>query len=131
MFRGALYPGNEQLRAAIVRTFLEVWVPFDTGVRLMAMLRSVMTDDAALGLIRDLLTREVFGPITEILSVADAELRAPLVGSQFVGLAAMRYVGGPEPLASASVDELVAAIGPTVQPYPTADLAAIAASPAI
>ena len=44
----------------------------------------------------------------------DAQL-ATLVGSQFVGLAVTRYVGRIEPLASASIDELVAAIGPTMQ----------------
>ena len=35
------------------------------------------------------------------LGVPDAELRATLVGSQFIGLALMRYVGRVEPLASA------------------------------
>ncbi len=52
----------------------------------------------------------------------DAQLRATLVGSQLLGLAVMRYVGRIEPLASASIDELVAAIGPTVQRYLTEDL---------
>ena len=83
----------------------------------MAMLRSAMTNEAAMGMMRDLLVREVFGPITETLGVPDAELRATLVGSQFIGLAMMRYIARIEPLASASVDELVAAIGPTVQRY--------------
>ena len=52
----------------------------------------------------------------------DAQLRATLVGSQFIGLAIMRYIGHIEPLASASVDDLVAAIGPTVQRYLVGDL---------
>ena len=34
----------------------------------------------------------------------------------------MRYITCIEPLASASVDELVAAVGPTVQRYLTGDL---------
>ena len=41
----------------------------------------------------------------------DAQLRATLVGSQLVGLSVLRYIGRIEPLASASVDELVAAVG--------------------
>jgi hypothetical protein len=39
-----------------------------------------------------------------------------------VGLAIMRYIGRLEPLASASVDELVAAVGPTVQRYLTGEI---------
>ena len=38
----------------------------------------------------------------------------------------MRYVTGSEPLASASQDDLVAAIGPGVQRYLTGDLGAAA-----
>ena len=79
--------GTRQLGATVVRTFLEAWEPPETRVRLMAMLRSAMTNEAAMGMIRDLLTRQVFGPITEVLGVPDAQLRATLVGSQFIGLA--------------------------------------------
>ena len=114
--------GVDQLGATVVRTFLEAWEPAETRVRLMAMLRSALTNEAAMGMVRDLLAREVFGPITEALGVADARLRATLVGSQFIGLAVMRYIGRMEPLASASVDELVTAIGPTVQRYLTGDI---------
>jgi len=120
--RGAA-AGPDQLGVTIVRTFLEAWEPPETRVRLMAMLRSAMTNDAAMAMIRDLLVREVFGPITQALGVPDAQLRATLVGSQFVGLAIMRFIARLEPLASASIDELVAAVGPTVQRYLTGDLA--------
>ena len=114
--------GPDQLGATVVRAFLEAWEPPETRVRLMAMLRSALTNEAAMGMIRDLLVREVFGPITAALGVPDAQLRATLVGSQFIGLSVMRYIGHIEPLASASVDELVAAIGPTVQRYLTGDI---------
>jgi len=105
-----------------VRAFLAGWEPPDSRQRLVAMVRSAMTNEAALGMVREYLDRRVFGPITEALGVADGELRATLVGSQFIGLAMMRYVTCIEPIASASVDELVAAIGPTVQRYLTGDL---------
>lgn len=114
--------GPEQVGATVVRTFLEAWEPPETRVRLVAMLRSALTNEAAMGMMRDLLAREVFGPITEALGVPDAQLRATLVGSQFIGLSIMRYIGHIEPLASATVDELVAAIGPTMQRYLTGDL---------
>jgi AcrR family transcriptional regulator len=122
--RGAV-AGPDQLGATIVRTFLEAWEPPETRVRLMAMLRSAMTNETAMAMIRDLLVREVFGPITQALGVPDAPLRATLVGSQLLGLAIMRFVARLEPLASASVDDLVAAIGPTVQRYLTGDIGGV------
>ena len=122
IFERGIVAGPDQLGAIIVRTFLEAWEPPETRVRLMAMLRSAMTNETAMAMIRDLLVREVFGPITQALGVPDAPLRATLVGSQFVGLAIIRFIGRLEPLASASVDDLVIAIGPTVQRYLTGDL---------
>jgi hypothetical protein len=43
----------------------------------------------------------------------------------------MRYIGRIEPLASASIDELVAALGPTVQRYLAGDIDATAAGDAV
>ncbi len=122
VFARGLAAGRDQLGSTVVRTFLEAWEPPETRVRLMAMLRSAMTNEAAMEMIRDLLVRQVFGPITELLGVPDARLRATLVGSQFIGLGMMRYVSRLEPLASASIDELVVAVGPTVQRYLTGDI---------
>ena len=122
VFARALAAGRDQLGSTVVRAFLEAWEPPETRVRLMAMLRSAMTNEAAMQMIRDLLMRQVFGPITELLGVPDAQLRATLVGSQFIGLGMMRYVSRLEPLASASIDELVVAVGPTVQRYLTGDI---------
>jgi hypothetical protein len=50
---------------------------------------------------------------------AEASYRAALVASQVLGLALARYVLGLEPLASASQDDLAAAIGPTLERYLT------------
>jgi AcrR family transcriptional regulator len=107
---------------AVVRAFLEAWEPLDSRQRLVAMVRSAMTNEVALGMVREYLGRRVFGPITQVLGLPDAELRANLVGAQFIGLAVMRYISLIEPLASASIDELVAAVGPTVQRYLTGDI---------
>jgi AcrR family transcriptional regulator len=112
----------DQLGTTIVRAFLEAWEPPDNRQRLIAMVRSAMTNEVALGMVREYLVRRVFGPITLTLGVPDAELRANLVGSQFIGLSMMRYITRIEPIASAPVDRLVAAIGPTVQRYLTGDL---------
>lgn len=122
VFARGMAAGRDQVGAVVVRTFLETWDAPETRVRLMAMLRSALTNDAAMTMIRDLLVREVFGPITAALGVPDAQLRATLVGSQLLGLSVMRYIGNIEPLATAPVDRLTAAVGPTVQRYLTGEL---------
>jgi AcrR family transcriptional regulator len=124
VFARGMAAGRDQLGATIVRTFLESWDVPEMRLRLTAMLRSALTNEAAMDMVRDLLVREVFGPVTAALGVPDAPLRATLVGSQLMGLAVMRYIGRIEPLASAPIDDVVAAVGPTVQRYVTADLGA-------
>ncbi len=112
----------DDMGPTMVRTFLEAWEPEESRSPLVAMVRSAMTNETAMALVREYLGRRVFGPITQALGAPDAELRATLMGSQFIGLAMMRYIARIEPLASASVDELVAAIGPTMQRYLIGDL---------
>ena len=48
---------------------------------------------------------------------------ASVGASQLVGLVMTRYVLRIEPLASASADSIVAAVGPTLQRYLTGDVA--------
>lgn len=112
----------EDMGASIVRAFLEAWEPEESRNPLVAMVRSAMTNETAMTLVREYLGRRIFGPITQTLGAPDSELRATLVGSQFIGLAMMRYIARIEPLASASVDQLVVAVGPTMQRYLTGDL---------
>jgi len=118
----ALATGGDAIGTTLTRAFLEAWEPPETRNQLLAMLRSATTNDRAMAMIRDLLVRQVFGPVTQALGAPDARLRATLVGSQFIGLAMMRHIAGLEPLASASVDQLVAAVGPTIQRYLTGDI---------
>jgi AcrR family transcriptional regulator len=112
----------DDMGSAMVRSFLDAWEPEESRSPLVATLRSAMTNETAMRLVREYLERRVFGPITQALGAADAELRATLMGSQFIGLAMMRYVARVEPLASAPVEQLVAALGPTMQRYLTGDL---------
>jgi hypothetical protein len=46
----------------------------------------------------------------------------PLVASQLIGVIMLRYLLEAEPVASMPVEELVAALGPTIQRYLTGDL---------
>jgi len=108
---------NADMGAAVVRAFLDAWEPPESRSPLEAMVRSAMTNETAVALVREYLGRRIFGPVTQTLGVPDADLRATLVGSQLIGLAMMRYIIHIEPLASANVDQIVAAMGPTIQRY--------------
>jgi AcrR family transcriptional regulator len=90
--------------------------------RVTGIVRAAATAPEAALMVRELLTREVWEPAAALLGVEDAELRMNLVGSQIVGLVMARYVVGAEPLASLPPDELVTAIGPTLQRYLTEPL---------
>ena len=68
-------------------------------------------------MIREIITRQIIGPIAQALAMPNAELRANLVGSQIMGLMMVRFITKLEPLASATVDDVVAAVAPTIQRY--------------
>jgi AcrR family transcriptional regulator len=120
--RQALQKDVGALGAAVVGSFLDAWEPEETRPPLVAMVRSAMTNDVALGLVREYLERRIFVPITEAIDLPEARLRATLVGSQLIGLAMARYIASIEPLASATREQLVAALAPTIQRYLTGEL---------
>jgi AcrR family transcriptional regulator len=91
--------------------------------RVLGVVRAAASEPEAARMVRELLTREVWAPGAALLGVEDAELRMNLVGSQIVGMVMARYVVGAEPLASLPPEQLVDAIGPTLQRYLTAPLA--------
>ena len=89
----------------------------EARARIMGVVRAAASEPEAARMVRELLMREVWAPAAALLGGDDAELRMNLVGSQVVGLVMARYIVGAEPLASLPADELVAAIGPTLQRY--------------
>jgi len=74
-------------------------------------------------MIRQQVTTELLEPSVSHLGVGNAPLRAALVMSQIVGVALARYVVGLEDLASATPDEMVSALAPTLQRYLVGDIA--------
>jgi AcrR family transcriptional regulator len=106
----------------LVRFFLAVWEDPAGRQRFAAVLRGAVTHERSAELLRGFVTTEVVGRVAAALDVPDAPLRASLVGSQLVGLAMVRYVVGVPPLAGADLEQVVAAVAPTVQRYLTGDL---------
>ena len=112
---------RDALGERLVGTFFGVWDSPLGRESIRALLRGAVSHDAAARMLREFLTREVFGKLAIAVSAPDADLRGALVASQMVGLAVTRYIIRLEPIASAPTSDLVAWIGPTVQRYLTAD----------
>lgn len=113
-----LADGLDGLGERVVRTFLGVWDGTPGQGRMMALLRSAVTDERAAESLRDFLVTAVMGPLARAAApTGGAELRATLVAAQMVGLAMARYVLRFEPLVSAGPDELAPALGATIDRY--------------
>jgi AcrR family transcriptional regulator len=118
-----LAAGRDELGGAVVRLLLKVW---DGPARPagLALLRSAVGNEWTAKLLREFLVTQVLRRVLGTLGLPaeEREARGGLVASQLFGLVMARYVLKVEPLASASPESLVAAIGPTVQRYLTGDV---------
>lgn len=108
-----------ELGARIVRYLLEAFEQPEARKRGVTLLRTAIGNKAATPLLAGFLSRELLGRITDALGTPDAELRASLAASQIAGMLVTRYVLKLPGIATASVDELVQRIGPTIQRYLT------------
>lgn len=114
---GILAGPREEIGEGIVRFVLGRLEDVDARKRAVALLRSSLGNRLATPLVAGFLQRELIARIAAGLDVPDAELRASLAASQIAGLLIARYLVQLPALSEASVDELVARVGPTVQRY--------------
>jgi AcrR family transcriptional regulator len=119
-----LGPGVDGLGERVVRFFLTVWEDPAARGPFLALIRSVTGHEESAVMFREFITDQVLVRVAAAIDRPNARLRASLVGSQLIGMVMIRYVVKVEPLASADVDEVVAAVAPTVQRYLTGDIAA-------
>jgi hypothetical protein len=120
--------GADRFGESLVRALLAAWEDEEVRSRTVAVMRSAVTNERAASVLRGFVMGSIVGTIASLMGPERAELRASLVASQIVGLGVARYVVRLPPLAEASVEDLVAAVGPTLQRYLTADLAIVGGS---
>jgi len=113
---------RDQVGESLVRTFLGVWDSEAGRQRFQALVRAAVTHEDATRMLREFLTREVFGRVVRELShdgepSHELEVRAGLAASQMIGLAMMRYIVEFPAVVDATHDELAALVGPTIQRY--------------
>jgi AcrR family transcriptional regulator len=117
-----LGPGVDGLGERVVRFFLTVWEEPAARGPFLALIRSVTGHEESAVMFREFVTDQVLVRVAAAIDRPNARLRASLVASQLIGMVMIRYVVKVEPLASASVDQVVAAVAPTVQRYLTGDV---------
>ncbi len=109
----------------LVRLVVTTWDAPALRTRGVALIRAVIGSRRTSSLLIGFVSREIVHRIGDRLGGgAQAQHRAALGASQVIGLIVTRYVIELEPLASTSVDQVVADLGPTIQRYLTGDLTA-------
>jgi AcrR family transcriptional regulator len=114
---------REHVGERVVRAIVGVW-DSPVGAAAVGLVRSAVSNEQIAALLREFVVNRILKRITAELGLDPVEgmLRASLVASQIAGIIMMRYVIHVEPLASADVDTLAAAVGPTMQRYLTGPL---------
>ncbi len=115
--------GRDNLGENVVRMLLRVW---DGPMRpaALALVRSAISNEWTAKLLREFLVTQVLRRVVGTLDMPtrERETRGSLAASQLMGLVMARYVLKLEPLATASPESLVAAIGPNIQRYLTGEV---------
>lgn len=111
---------RSELGHRIVRLALTEYEDPALRDQMVAVVRAAIGSAPMSHLATSFVSTEVVARFAEVAESAggdDAGLRADLVSTQLFGLFTMRYVLAVEPLASAPIDAIVAAVGPTIQRY--------------
>jgi AcrR family transcriptional regulator len=98
----------------LVRLFLGAWDSPEFRAPMLGMLRSAMTGEQGAAMLREFVGTALIGRVAEAVGPVDP-LRVQAAAAQMVGVVMLRHVIRLEPLASASVDDVVALIAPAVQ----------------
>lgn len=108
-------PGLEGMGERLVRTTFEVWGDEDARQQLLALFQTGAAAGRAGQSLREFFEDAVIDRVATIGGVPDARMRASLISSHLIGLAAVRFVVKLEPLASAPEDQVVRIYAPMIQ----------------
>ncbi|GAA4620777.1 TetR family transcriptional regulator [Actinoallomurus vinaceus] len=106
---------RSELGERLTRTFLRIWSDSRLRPQFIGILRSAATTEQGAALLREFITGTILARVAEALGTP--RLNVTAAAAQMVGVVMLRYVLEVEPLASATEDELVALLAPTLQRY--------------
>jgi AcrR family transcriptional regulator len=113
---------------AMVRAALGLWESAQMREAFTGLLRSALTSEQAAVMLREFVADSILRTIVaatglaERCGPAEAEYRVSMVATQMLGLALTRLLLGLPAVAGASVDELAATVGPSVERYLTGEI---------
>ncbi|MFM8238844.1 MAG: TetR family transcriptional regulator [Actinomycetota bacterium] len=110
-----LAPGIDGLGERLVRFTLDTLGDQEVREDLMAMIRAGASAAQVTKSLQSYLEVNVVDRIVTAVGVPDARMRVALISSYLVGIAAGRYLMRIEPLASASEEQVVRLVAPTIQ----------------
>lgn len=123
VFAGLAATAADRTGEELVRRLIGLWEDRpDVRVQMAAILRTGLSHDRAGRLLRDILSSFILAALGDVLADDRRELRAALIGSHIGGLMLARYILEVPGAATASPEDLVRAVGPTVQRYLTGDI---------
>ena len=122
IFARVLVGGIDGVGERLLRAVFAAWSDVGTRAAAMAVMRTATSSDKGAAMLREFLERNVLERIAVELTPDRATLRASLVASQMAGLLMARYVIRIPALATATDEEIIAAVAPNLQRYLTGDL---------
>jgi AcrR family transcriptional regulator len=105
----------------IATHFFERWEGNSAQGTLGLLVRSAATNEHAADRLRDLVDRQITATL-KAAGIDHARRRAALIATQMLGLAYCRYVLALPEIATVTPDNLIPALGSTIQRYITTDL---------
>lgn len=109
----------EQLGERFARAFLGLWSDPEFREPMLALLRSATTGEQGAAMLREFVGAAMLGRLAKSLDGPDVALRISTAAAQMVGIAMLRYVIKIPPLVTATDEEIVALVAPTLQRYLT------------
>ena len=122
---------GQDFGAHLVRTALTLWESAGIRETFLGLLRSAVTSEQASVMLREFMSDSILSTIARFTghpglngqtNPAEAEYRAAMVATQMIGLALARLVLGLPAVTGASIDELAATVGPSVERYLSGDI---------
>ena len=118
-----LADAGDRIGEELVRRLIGVWENRpEIREQMAAILRTGLSHDRASRLLRDILSSFILAALGDVLADDRRDLRVALIGSHIGGLMLARYILKVPGAAAASPEDLVQAVGPTVQRYLTGDI---------
>jgi AcrR family transcriptional regulator len=121
----------EQVGAYTARVFVSHWDRDEHRNPIVSLIHAALSDSAAAAMLSEFITVNLTLPVVERVGADQPQLRAALLASQLIGFGLSRYVLAFDALTSAPSEDLIRALGATLQHTCTSPLAGAEPAPSV